>query len=227
MESTQYDENITYDLGNLAAYDISSLDYSSLYDVTSKNSSRLLAKLFSLEKEEDELSVLIKLPQPLMVLPREKDPPKPKPLNKWEKFRLSKGLGRRLKRSRMVYEPSVDDYLPRWGPYSVKRLHDKQTAIIEENEEGNAREKRGEEKSLKKLKQKENELKNKLSNAMEGKKGKKDIDAALDVAKSSTVKHEKQAKKRTIPRKDKNTREEKQNNLALLDQVIKKAKIST
>lgn len=226
MDTLHYEENLTYDLGNLAAYDISTLDSQSLHEVTLKNTNKLLSKLYSLEKDENELAVLIKLPKPLVRLPREKQPPKPKPLSKWEKFRVGKGLGRRQKRSRMVYEPTVDEHLPRWGPYSVKRLHERQNPILEEKEGENVRVKMGEEKAVTKLRQKERELQNKLSNALEGKKTKKGLDAALDVAKSSTVKHETQAKKRTVPRKDRNTNVEKQSNLAILDQVIKKPKVA-
>ena len=60
-----------------------------------------------------------------MILPREKPIPKPKPLTKWEKFRIEKGLPAKEKRSRMVFDPITKDWVPRYGMGSIKKIEDK------------------------------------------------------------------------------------------------------
>jgi len=46
----------------------------------------------------------VKLPESKITLPRHQPPPKPKPLTKWEKFRVEKGMAPKEKRSRMVFD---------------------------------------------------------------------------------------------------------------------------
>ena len=67
-----------------------------------------------------------------MVLPREKPIPKPKPLTKWEKFRLEKGITEKGKRSRMVFDPITKDWVPRFGMGSVKKIAEKHNWLMEE-----------------------------------------------------------------------------------------------
>lgn len=62
----------------------------------------------------------VSLPEPKIVVPREKPIPKEKPLTKWEKFRLERGMPARQKRSRLVFDPVTNDWLPRWGHKSAK-----------------------------------------------------------------------------------------------------------
>ena len=76
----------------------------------------------------------VDLPPPKVVLPREKPIPKPKPLTKWEKFRLEKGLGTKKKRARIVYDPITKDWVPRHGGKSVKKIEDKYNWIMEDKE---------------------------------------------------------------------------------------------
>jgi regulator of ribosome biosynthesis len=66
------------------------------------------------------------------VLPREKAIPKPKPLTKWEKFRLEKGLPPKEKRSRLVYDEITKDWVPRWGFGSIKQIQKKHQWLIED-----------------------------------------------------------------------------------------------
>ena len=171
---SHYEENITYDLGNLCAFDITSINPSEIFEVTQSNTKKLLEKLYSLEKEENDEGDFLKLPSPVTKLPREKRPPSPKATTKWEKFRLQNGLGRRKKRSRLVFEPSVDGYLPRYGAYSVKKLKSKQSGIVEDKNGENPMEKNAEQRNLERLKQTKREITNKFAN--EKKKTKKDID---------------------------------------------------
>jgi regulator of ribosome biosynthesis len=220
--ASHYEENIAYDLGNLAAFDISSIEPSDVHKITVQNSEKLLRKLYLLEKEQNEEGDFLILPNPIAKIPRERKPPSPKPTTKWENFRLKNGLGRRRKRSRLVYEASVDGYLPRYGSYSVKKLKSKQNAIVEEKNGENPMEKTSEIKNLGKLKQKKRELIGKL--VSEGKKTKKEVEKTLEIAKSSTAKLEKIPKKRSVPRNHSSIKDEKNYNLSLFDQITKKPK---
>ena len=73
----------------------------------------------------------VDLPEPKIVVPRAKPAPKEKPKTKWEKFRDEKGLPPRKKRSRLVFDEITNDWVPRWGPKSIKKIEDKHEWLIE------------------------------------------------------------------------------------------------
>lgn len=60
-------------------------------------------------------SVLVKLPQPVTQLPREKAPPRPKPLTAWQKFALKKGIDLHKKKSNRVFDEERQEWKDRWG----------------------------------------------------------------------------------------------------------------
>jgi len=110
----------------------------------------------------------VDLPKPKVVLPREKPIPKPKPLTKWEKFRLERGITEKAKRSRMVFDPITQDWVPRYGMGSIKKIEDKHTWLMEEKGKHVAAGTdpftfKKQEKKLQKEKQELRELKNKIS----------------------------------------------------------------
>ena len=72
----------------------------------------------------------VELPQSRVVLPREKPIPKEKPMTKWEKFRIEKGLPPKAKRSRMVYDPLSKDWVPRHGYKSAKFVEEKHNWLM-------------------------------------------------------------------------------------------------
>ena len=75
---------------------------------------------------------LIDMPKALQVLPREKKCPTEKPKTKWEKFREERGLAPLAKRSLLVFDPITQDWAPRWGKGSVKKIEDKHNWLMEE-----------------------------------------------------------------------------------------------
>jgi len=77
---------------------------------------------------------LVELPTRLTKLPREKPAPKAKALTKWEKFRIQKGMPPRKKRSGLVFDAVTQDFVPRWGPYSKKKIEEKSNWLMEEKE---------------------------------------------------------------------------------------------
>jgi regulator of ribosome biosynthesis len=108
------------------------------------------------------------LPKPKLVLPREKPVPKPKPLTKWEKFRIEKGLPAKEKRSRMVFDPITQDWVPRFGMGSIKKIQDEANWIMEEKPKHVAAgidpfTYKKQEKKIEKEKQSLRELKNRIT----------------------------------------------------------------
>ena len=110
----------------------------------------------------------VELPDPKVILPREKPIPKPKAMSKWEKFRIERGLQARQKRSRIVYDPLTKDWVPRYGAGSVKKIQDRYNWIMEDKEKYGGVDPftyAKQEKKLKKEKQNLNQLKNEIKQA--------------------------------------------------------------
>jgi len=74
----------------------------------------------------------VNMPNPRVVLPREKPCPKEKIQTKWEKFREERGMAHRKKRSRLVFDPITKDWVPRFGKGSIKKIADKMNFVMEE-----------------------------------------------------------------------------------------------
>lgn len=183
--------NTTYDLGFLSMFDSNPLKVedntdekfeTELFEVSKSNIMKFWHTLFSLKKEKDEAldekleehkiyefdksEWLIDLPEKTSVLPRHKKLPDPKAETRWEKYMKEKGIQKKVKRSRMVYDEVTKQMLPRYGPYSIKKVHE-QTDIIREVKPGqNPYEdpflKSKLEKKMKLEKQKFQEMRNKL-----------------------------------------------------------------
>ena len=115
------DDTLTYDLGNLAACDYSTLslptlpgksstqqqrrDYeSALRSLSRDNAQLLMNQIFALPSTPmpGDVGRLAALPAPTTALPRAKPLPAPKQPTKWEAFAKTKGIVNR-KRSRMVF----------------------------------------------------------------------------------------------------------------------------
>jgi len=122
--------NVTFDTGHLLIYDNGPFNVEDIYeeDITgrlSKNLKNFYGELYGLLKKQkgeneektdfDKAADCVKLPKPVTILPRAKPIPKPKPLTKWEKYRIEKGLPAKEKRSRMIYSELAGDWVPRWG----------------------------------------------------------------------------------------------------------------
>lgn len=127
----------TYDLGNLATFDVNPLDNSKLKDpeareeylasVTRDNLQLLINQVLSLPIKtttdssgtsatgQDSNMTLIQLPDPTTPLPREKSIPKPKPPTRWEQFAAKKGIQAKAKDGKMVYDEATGEWVPKWG----------------------------------------------------------------------------------------------------------------
>jgi regulator of ribosome biosynthesis len=116
------DDELEYDLGNLAAFDYEPIDANAyaqkktdtLIEVARDNVQLLFNKIFDLETAAADIGRLAHLPRPSFTLPREKPLPKAKEETKWEAFAKLKGI-KKKKRGRMEFSEIEDKWMPRYG----------------------------------------------------------------------------------------------------------------
>ncbi|KAJ9580203.1 hypothetical protein L9F63_004146 [Diploptera punctata] len=115
---------LEFDLGTLLAVDANDLDLKKIRSDSSRNNylrhlardntQLLLNKIWELPTELVEEAVVVKLPQPTFILPREKHVPKPKPLTKWQQFAKEKGI-QKTKKSKLSWDETLQKWIPRYG----------------------------------------------------------------------------------------------------------------
>jgi regulator of ribosome biosynthesis len=202
LENISKKANVAYDLGNLLINDtqqfkVDDITEEDIVKRGKENMTVFIEHLYKLsqsqkgENEEDrdfdKAPDNLKLPKPITLLPRAKPIPKPKPLTKWEKFRLEKGLQPRQRRSRMVYSELAGDWVPRWGKGSEKKLMNQSEWAIEEKPGQEGQDpftRRKQEKKLNLMKEKKKEMKNvernnkeqKLTNGVKSKSKNKSVE---------------------------------------------------
>ncbi|KAL4446233.1 hypothetical protein ABPG77_003040 [Micractinium sp. CCAP 211/92] len=126
-----HDGPLSFDLGNLTAWDASALDAAAFEggptatDAACQRLAQsifqsLAARLFALPSEAAPAGRIATLPPPSTVLPREKPIPKPKPPTKWELFAQRKGIEKR-KRSKLEWDEASGEWRRRYG---YKRAND-------------------------------------------------------------------------------------------------------
>ncbi|CAJ1373142.1 unnamed protein product [Effrenium voratum] len=164
------EDNLTYDLKNMAAYDISPLSTGTDLAAYSRDSVQLLVnKLFVLPRNKGDEGTLIALPaEEVFRLPRAKPIPKEKPKTRWDKFMEERNMKKR-KRSRLVWDEIEGDWKPRWGYKSAKKSQENANWVHEvgdnENPNENPFDKARSEQRLLKARQKMREVRNKVEAA--------------------------------------------------------------
>jgi len=112
------------DLGNMAASDPNQLEAEvteeMLVSLARDNTQLLLNAIWSLDTERVEEVLVAKFPPPSTLLPREKPVPKPKPMTKWEKYAKEKGIEKKKKKDRLVWDDVVQKWVPQFGYKKVK-----------------------------------------------------------------------------------------------------------
>ena len=112
------------DLGNLLGVEVNDFDVENenkeaqLKERSRDNCQLLLNEIWKLPTERVEEAVVAVLPPgapPGFTIPREKPIPIPKPPTKWEKYAKEKGIVNKKKKSRMVWDEVVKDWVPRFG----------------------------------------------------------------------------------------------------------------
>lgn len=126
---------MTHDFGNLAVFDTNPLDADKLKgdekeeylkEVARDNTQLLVNQILQLPVKrttdshnssgtQDSTMALFQLPEPTTELPREKPVPKPKPPTKWEQFAAKKGIQKKAKDGKLVYDEATDKWVPKWG----------------------------------------------------------------------------------------------------------------
>ena len=105
VDDTEKEDDLTYDLGNLAAFDTHPI---SMQDINANgglsnidtflikhardNAQLLFNQIFNLDTESSDVGRLVILPEGETPIPRHRPVPKPKPETKWEKFAKEKGI---------------------------------------------------------------------------------------------------------------------------------------
>ena len=137
LASTQVDKPLPLemDLGNMLAIDNNQLDSDQLdspemlMSLARDNTQLLLNAIFDLDTERVEDAVTAKFPPPTFILPREKPVPKPKPMTKWEKYAKDKGIEKKKKKDRLVWDDVVQKWIPQFGYKKAQAEADKNWAI--------------------------------------------------------------------------------------------------
>lgn len=130
---------VSYDFGLLAAYDPQPLDHLKISDANSKedylkettrdNVQLLVNQLLSLPLQKKENLTLVTLPNPVFQLPREKSIPKAKELTRWEKFAAKKGIQKKGKEGKLVYDEETKQWVNKWGYKGINKKIDEQWAV--------------------------------------------------------------------------------------------------
>lgn len=126
-----HDGPLSFDMGNLTAWDASALDAAAFeggpaaadaacHRLAQSIFQSLAARLFALPSEAAPVGRIATLPPPTTVLPREKPIPKAKPPTKWELFAQRKGIEKR-KRSKLEWDEASGEWRRRYG---YKRAND-------------------------------------------------------------------------------------------------------
>jgi regulator of ribosome biosynthesis len=113
----QKEDDLTYDLGNLTAFDTHPFVYQSEKELAlhaRENVQLLINHIFELPRQMSDMGPLALLPGPVTVIPREKPLPKPKVETRWEKFAKEKGIEKR-KKSRKVFDENTGEWSHSWG----------------------------------------------------------------------------------------------------------------
>ncbi|SMN22077.1 similar to Saccharomyces cerevisiae YOR294W RRS1 Essential protein that binds ribosomal protein L11 [Maudiozyma saulgeensis] len=142
---------VTYDLGNLSVFDSNVLDRNDfdssnakreehLRNLTRDNAQLLINQLLSLPIKsttdaaggtsgQSSTMSLLRLPEPMSELPREKPLPKPKAPTKWEKFAAKKGIKAKEKSGKMVFDEASGEWVPKWGYKGANKKLDDQWLV--------------------------------------------------------------------------------------------------
>jgi regulator of ribosome biosynthesis len=126
---------VSYDFGNLAVFDSNPLEADQLAgedkeqhlkDTARDNVQLLVNQILQLPVKrtadshnssgtQDSTVALFQLPEPTTALPREKPIPKPKPPTKWELFAAKKGIQKKAKDGKLVFDEATGKWVPKWG----------------------------------------------------------------------------------------------------------------
>ncbi|XP_063241991.1 ribosome biogenesis regulatory protein homolog [Bacillus rossius redtenbacheri] len=135
LKSIRVDKHLDleYDLGSLLALDPNDLDLKALRSgsgtdeylrgLARDNTQLLLNQIWELPSERVDEAIVVRLPPPTTVLPRENPVPKPRPPTKWQRFAREKGIQKK-KRANLTWDDALKKWVPNHG--YQRALADKQ-----------------------------------------------------------------------------------------------------
>lgn len=127
--------DLELDLKRLFCFDpteATELDEASLLKNARDNVQLLFKNLYGLPSiPSTERGYCVKLPQPTIVLPREKPIPKEKPLTTWEKFRRERGIKKR-KRQKMEFDEDTRTWKRRYGADKANDINNTPIMVFKE-----------------------------------------------------------------------------------------------
>jgi regulator of ribosome biosynthesis len=115
---------IEVDPGCLLAFDTRQGLDGTLAERATDGLQALVSAVFSLPAEATDEGRVVALPPAAFRLPREKPIPRERALTKWEQFAKEKGIQKRQRRDRLVWDEDVQDFVPRYGKGSAKSLEE-------------------------------------------------------------------------------------------------------
>ncbi|GFE54015.1 ribosome biogenesis regulatory protein protein [Babesia ovis] len=119
-------DNLEYCLRNLIAIDATPVNLGdcsaeSLRSLARENTQLLVNRIFALNRVTTEDGIFATLPnEDAITMPRMYPLPKPKAKTRWQLFAEARGI-KKHKRSRLVFDKTVNDWVPRWGYKSIKK----------------------------------------------------------------------------------------------------------
>lgn len=128
MTSAEPLSGISLDLGNLVAFDGRAEHNKSAEEMAREATDAIVHAVFSLPMTELDDGRYVNLPKGTFALPREKPIPKERAPTKWEKYALEKGIQKRRKRDRLIFDEETGEYVPRYGRGS-KNSNDRHVII--------------------------------------------------------------------------------------------------
>lgn len=142
--------SIELDLGRLTAFDLNPVDTEAFADdgesaekvllhSAQKSTKVLMDSILSLPREKTEDEVLLLLPKPWFELPRAKPLPKEKPKSKWQQFADKKGIKKKHREGKLVYDEQSGEWVPSWG-YKGKNKDAENQWLVELKENDNSTE---------------------------------------------------------------------------------------
>ena len=114
------EDNLSYNLRDMAAFDLTAFDpkHDDLHKFSRDNVQLLLNRVFQLPLSTDNktgpMVILPAASENAVTLPRAMSLPKANVATRWEKFSADRGISKK-KRSRMVWDETSKDWVPRWG----------------------------------------------------------------------------------------------------------------
>ncbi|XP_027025411.2 ribosome biogenesis regulatory protein homolog isoform X1 [Tachysurus fulvidraco] len=115
--------DLEFDIGNLLALDKNSVNIREfkqqnkdefLRSLARDNTQLLINEIWKHPSEKVEEVIVVKLPDPVTKLPREKPAPKARPPTKWEQFAKLKGIQKK-KKTNLVWDEVHKEWKRRWG----------------------------------------------------------------------------------------------------------------